>query len=182
MYLFIDESGDTGFTGSSTKYFVISIVVFTNINDMLQIQNQIENFKEKHKIKTELHSVNLSQEIKNDFFKSIKYHNIYIIYFEKKNANYNAKNLYVDMLRKIMKELSEDELKIRIDGKQNKKTQEINIFLRKHFKVNSFKMVDSKNDVLIQLADMVANRIYIKLKNNEKIDFSIKKCLCYLPD
>lgn len=34
MYLFIDESGDTGCKWSATQYFVISVVIFNNIYDL----------------------------------------------------------------------------------------------------------------------------------------------------
>jgi hypothetical protein len=87
------------------------------------------------------------------------------------------------MLKHLLKELPQNKLKIRIDGIKDKKTKEINISLRKEFEIKDFKMIDSKNDVLIQLADMVANIFYTKLKNNEiQKDLKIKKCLRYLPN
>lgn len=170
MYIFIDESGDTGCFGSAIKYFVIAIVIFDNVKNMQNIQQKIEEFKNLENLKNELHFCKTPDNIKDKFFNFIKNCD-----FKAKAICVNKQELYSEFLTSnpdklynyVLKLLLDslnvnDKLKIILDGKGNKKLEKQ---LKNYLKTNSklqiekIKTKDSRNDLLLQLADMVASSI-----------------------
>ncbi len=188
MLVFIDDSGDPGFKmekGSST-HFVIAMVCF---NDTLEAEKTTVTIKE---LKRDLKLGDL-EEFK--FFKSCRDYKIKFLETVKK-FDFKIRCLIVDKSLIYSPELrsSKDSFyayfikealknngnkifnaKIRIDGGGNKifrrnffgyLRQELNYGQRSIIK--NCKMVDSKSDPLIQLADMVAGSINRSQNKNKK--------------
>lgn len=95
-YLFIDESGNLGFSKSSSRYFIISTLI---IEDLVQIDKIIKNirrnkFKKELKNVMELKATKSSENIKFYIFKqvnSLKNAEIFHIILDK----YKVKSLFL---------------------------------------------------------------------------------------
>ena len=171
MYLFIDESGDTGFKGSSTEYFVISIIIFDSVENLQATQIRIEEFKKFENLNKELHFCKTPNDIRDRFFEAIKNCNFVAnaICVEKKKIYKdflinNPDKFYNYVLKMLLNSLNicEEKLSIILDGKGNKTLErELRKYLQNNSIINikKIKNKDSKADVLLQLADMVASCI-----------------------
>ena len=177
MYIFIDESGDTGISSSKTKkYFVISAIIFDSEYSLQETQKKIELFKRNERLKDELHFCKKNNLIRDKFFSYIKNSN-----FTVKAISVDKERLYSEYLKNnpdkfynyILKMLLEkmvldntntrnENLKIVLDEKGNKNLEkELKQYLQSNpqLRVSKLSVRDSKNDVLLQLADMVASAI-----------------------
>jgi hypothetical protein len=169
MFLFIDESGDPGFIGSSTKYFILSAVIFHNMVDLQETQDKVKEFIKIENLRSELHFVRTHKNIRNKFFDFIKDAKFQVkaicvnkeeMYKENKNRTDNLHDFILKMLLDSLK--IDEEMIIVLDGKGNKILQSK---LRNYLKLNTrlkikkLKIADSKKDILLQLADMVASAI-----------------------
>lgn len=179
MYLFIDESGDTGCNGSATQYFVISIIIFDNVNDMQDTQSKIEDFKRLEHLENELHFCKTPNDMRDKFFYFIK-----SCGFKSKAICINKKELYSEYLTNNPDKLynyalkllldslnTQEELKIILDGKGNKRLEkQLKQYLKTNPKLNVQKIrtKDSRSDVLLQLADMIASCIGHAYNKKEK--------------
>jgi len=188
MLVFIDDSGDPGFKiekGSST-HFVIAMVCF---DDTLEAEKTTVAIKE---LKRDLKLGDL-EEFK--FFKSCRDYKIKFLETIKKfdfkirclivdksliyspELRSSKDSFYAYFIKEVLKNNGNKifNAKIRIDGSGNKifrrnffgyLRQELNYGQRGVIK--NCKMVDSKSDPLIQLADMVAGSINRSQNKNKK--------------
>ncbi|MDR0423728.1 MAG: DUF3800 domain-containing protein [Rickettsiales bacterium] len=179
MYLFIDESGDTGTIRSPTRYFVIAVIIFDDTGNMNSISNAIEDFKNKEKINGELHFCKTPNNIKDKFFYFINKFNFkaksICVNKDELRSEFLIKNpekLYNYMLKLLLDNLNnEKHFNIIIDGKGNKVLErQLKSYLKTNtkLKVKNIKAKDSRSETLLQLADMVASAIgYSYNKNKE---------------
>lgn len=192
MLVFIDDSGDTGFkiNKGSTENFVISLVVF---NDNLEAEKTAVAIKElRRKLKfpddVEFKFNKSNKKIREKFLYTINSFNFKIRSLvvdkhkirsdELKNNKESFYGYFIKMALKYNND-SIYEAKIKIDGSGDRifrrsfltyLRRELNSKQRKVIK--NCKLVDSKGNVLIQMADMVAGSIrrsYDKNKNDSKI-------------
>ncbi|MCK5459933.1 DUF3800 domain-containing protein [Candidatus Parcubacteria bacterium] len=192
MLVFIDDSGDPGFklNKGSTTHFIISMVIF---DDELEAEKTAVAIKElKRKIgfreQTEFRFFKTRKDFRIKFLKTINKFDFRIrclvvdksiIYSNELKKDKNS--FYAYFIKEVLKNNNNSILnaKIRMDGSGNR------IFRRNFFtylrkELNSknrkimlnCKMVDSKNNVLVQLADMVAGSIN-RAQNKNKKDYNI---------
>lgn len=190
MIIFIDESGDPGFKiqSGSSKFFVLILVIFDNELNAQNASDRIKKFKSDMK---------KSSKYENKFNKLEKFERILFLE-EIKHCRFSIRGLIVDKETISPTNLSKDnnlyynfflkqllehnkliikDAKIHLDGASKRKfkkttTSYLRQGLRKNKKIKSIKFVNSKNDDLIQLADMVAGSIrrhYEGEKNDSKI-------------
>lgn len=187
MLVFIDDSGDTGFKlgEGSTNYFIIAMVIF---------DDELEAEKTAIAIKELKRKINFGDKTEFRFFKTC--HNYRIKFLETVNQyDFRIRALIVDKSKIYSAELKNNKnsfyayfikeaikksgtilrAKIRIDGSGDR------IFRRKFFTylrqelnnsnkkvMENCKMIDSKTDVLIQMADMIAGSINRAQNKEEK--------------
>lgn len=177
--VFIDESGDPGFkiNKGSSQYFVIALVIFQDELEAEETALIIKKYRRKigksnsyefkfNKSSNEFR-LNFLQEIKNCKF-------IARAIIVEKEVLYSSQlrsrkeSFYNYFLRKVLEKNNNTikNAKIRIDGSgerafrkelQSYLKQELNSETKKVMK--NLRFIDSKKDVLIQLADMVAGTI-----------------------
>ena len=194
MLVFIDDSGDPGFKLSkgSSLFFVISAVIF---NDNLEAEKTALSIKELRRELFRRDDVefkfNKSKKIiRLKFLENIKNYKFRVrcLVVEKKILRSpelkGNKNSFYGYTIKTMLKYSNDTIldaKIRIDGSGDRIFRKNFIsYLRKELNgkdrkiLKNCKFVDSKSDVLIQVADMVAGAIHRSYQNN-KVDSKIYK-------
>lgn len=131
------------------------------------------------RIKDELHFCNKSNLIRDKFFNYIKNSNFSVkaicVNKQELHSEYlidNPNKLYNYLLKMLLDSLKvESEIKIILDGKGNKTLEkQLKHYLKENSKLNvkKIKIQDSKKDVLLQLADMIASSIGHSYNKKEK--------------
>ena len=182
MLIFIDESGDPGFKieRGSSPYFVICCVCFEKEEYAEQTASYIKNFAVINDLKSELKFNKLTTKFRSEFFAEVKDapFRIHSIVFNKKEIyssilRNSKERFYNYATRKILDAIGGQiaNSKIKIDGGGSKEfRQELQKYLKAHLnsRFSKFGFVDSKSNVLIQLADMCAGAIHRSQRNDKK--------------
>ncbi len=198
MIVFIDDSGDPGFkiTKGSSRVFVICCVVF---DDELEAEKTAIKIKElrrrlKKSDRFEFKFNKCSRKIRVEFLKAIADSKFRVraivmpkekIYSEElKRSKESFYNFTIKMVLKHSAGTIKN-ARIRLDGRGNREfRRKLLVYLRKNLNTKERKIVknirfrDSRKDVLIQLADMVAgsiNRSFQTEKTDAQIYLEIVK-------
>jgi hypothetical protein len=194
MLVFIDDSGDAGFKigKGSSEFFIISAVIF---DDNLEAERTAISIKELRRelfgrddVEFKFHKS--KDENKKKFLEVVKKHNFRIrCLVVDKRLLYSPelrgdKNSFYSYIIKTMLKYSNQTIldaKIRIDGSGDRVFRRSFVsYLRRELNgnekkiVQNCKLVDSKSDVLIQLADMVAGAIH-RSYQRDKTDSQVYK-------
>lgn len=192
MLVFIDDSGDPGFKlgKGSSEFFIICAVIF---DDYLEAEKTALAIKELRRelfkrddVEFKFHKSRKETRIK--FLECVKKHDFRIrCLVVNKNILYSPvlrsdRNSFYGYIIKTMLKYSNDTIldaKIRIDGGGDRTFRKSFIsYLRKELNakekkiLQNCKLIDSKSDVLIQMADMIAgsiHRSYQEDKDDAKI-------------
>lgn len=174
MLVLIDESGCPGFklAKGSTPFFVVAMVIFKELKDAEETSKVIAKLREKLKINPEFKFSKTRSEIKDCFFNEISKYA-----FEVRAIVVDKSKIYSQKLRKstdafynyFLKTLMQNDsgvlndASIKIDGSGDKEFKKaLTSYLRQSIgqhKIKKFKFTNSRNDNLIQLADMIAGAI-----------------------
>lgn len=178
MLVFIDDSGDPGFKidKGSTTHFVISLIVF---EDTLEAERAALAIKElKRKIgfpdSFEFKFNKARKKIRKDFLTTVNPFEFTIrclvlekerIYSEELRSNKNS--FYSYAIKTALKHAPAiQEASVKIDGSGDRTFRKsFTTYLRKQLnsrekkKITTCKLVDSRSNVLIQMADMIAGSV-----------------------
>lgn len=191
MLVFIDDSGDTGFKfdRGSTSHFIIAMVIFDDELEAEETAIAIKKLKRKigFDYRTEFRFFKTKDSYKTEFLKTIKKFKFRIrclvvdkSLIHSSELQNNKNSFYAYFIKETLKNNNSTitDAKIRLDGGGNRNFRKTFItYLRKELNskdrkiMKNFKMVDSKRDVLIQMADMIAgsiNRSYDDKKKDYK--------------
>ena len=192
--IFIDDSGDPGFKldHGSSRFFVIACVIFDNPISAEYTAASLKMLKEKLGWKQErefkFHRANDKQ--KGLFFAAVKKHNFKIraIVVDKNKISEPAlkksESFYSYVVQKVLNDYTGMNLaRISLDGSGNrnfrkKSTTEIRQTINNGSRrMVEFRLVDSRDSVLIQLADMVAGAIAAKSDKTKRLKHDYLKML-----
>ncbi len=186
-YMYIDESGDLGFSAGSSKFLVISALV---VDDYRALDHIIKNMR-RNKFKKELAKMNELKAYK--LYDSLRFHmleklnlvsgvKIFHIILEKRKvfSNYSKQDkhkLYNYIAGKLAKNIlmSDVDVDIKIDKSKG------NIFLQKDFNDYFKRMLEENSDGIkckiehsyshswsgLQFADLIAWCCFQKFENND---------------
>lgn len=185
MLVLIDESGCTGFKSASSTHFVVGMVIFQTFHDAEETANIIHNIKKEIGSKREFRFSSCNNRQRDAFFEAIKKarFNVRLFVVEKRlirshDLRTNDELFISYCLKSMMKmRASGDPIKdatIKIDGKGSRHFKSAcTSYLRREMPpatIKKLKFSDSKNDVLIQLADMVVSAYSRPFHNPGKAD------------
>ena len=184
--IFIDDSGDPGFkfNRGSSHLFVIACVIFNSKISAEYTSASIKFLKERLGWKQErefkFHRANDKQ--KKLFFDTIKKQDFIIraIVVNKNTITnkslQNSESFYSQIIKMVLDNYKNMKLaRISLDGSGNKSfrkksTAELRRAINKNnYRMVDFRLVDSKDDVLIQLADMIAGAINAKYDKSKRL-------------
>ena len=189
MLVFIDESGDPGFSfeKGSSKIFVIVCVLFKDELEVEKAAVAIKDLRRKLQFsdKTEFKFNGSRKKIRLDFLNTIKPFSFTVRTLVVKKEHIrskqlkNNKNSFYNYFIKMVLHHNRDTIrnaKIRIDGSGDRQFRRNFLsYLRKELNnkdqkiIKNIKLVDSKENVMIQMADMLAGTIR-RYKEGEKDD------------
>lgn len=183
--IFIDDSGDPGFkfNRGSSRYFVVACVIFNSKISAEYTSANIKMLKEQMGWKQErefkFHRAN--DEQKKLFFDTIKKHNFMIratVVDKNKIVEptlRKSESFYSYVIKEALNNYADMKMaRVSLDGSGNKNfrkksTAEIRKTINKNNRrMVEFRLVDSKSDVLIQLADMIAGAINAKYDKTKR--------------
>jgi len=179
MLVFIDDSGDAGFklNKGSTEFFVISAIIF---DDNLEAEKTAVAIKElrrnlKFSDKVEFKFNKSRKAVRESFLQAVNKFDFRIrsLVVDKKiirsdELKNNKDSFYSYMIKTLLKYNNATILdaSIKIDGSGDRVFRRSFIaYLRKHLNskqrkiIKQCRLVNSKNNVLIQMADMIAGSI-----------------------
>ena len=182
MLIFIDDSGDPGFKieKGSSKVFVIACVIFDDELEAEKTAVAIKEFRRKMKFPDtmEFKFSKSRKEIRKGFLEVISKYKFRIraIVIEKEKIyseelRKSKESFYSYAIKMVLKydDKTLKEAKIRLDGHGERLfKRKLITYLRKELNVkerkviSQLKFVNSKNNVLIQMADMIAGAIHRK--------------------
>lgn len=179
MLVFIDDSGDPGFKldRGSSRFFVIVLIIF---RDSLEVEKTAVAIKELRRslgfpddMEFKFHKSR--RRVKEKFLKTVTPFDFTIrcVVVDKtlirSNELKNNKNSFYRYAIKMVLQHSNNEIldaRIKIDGSGDRVFRKnFTTYLRRYLNtehrkiMKNCKLLDSKNDVLIQMADMVAGAI-----------------------
>lgn len=192
--IFIDDSGDPGFkfNKGSSRYFVIACVIFDSKISAEYTSANIKMLKEQMGWKQErefkFHRADDRQ--KKLFFDALKRHDFRvraIVVDKSKVVQSNlrkSESFYTYVIKKMLDNFADMKMaRVNLDGSGNKSfrkksTAEIRKTINKdNRKMAEFHLVDSKGEVLIQLADMIAGAINAKYDKTKRLKHDYLKTI-----
>jgi hypothetical protein len=196
LIIFIDDSGDPGFkvTKGSSAVFVIALVIFDDPLDAEETALKIKRLRQKlnRPEKFEFKFNKCSKDFRCMFLNTITgaRFRVRAIVMPKNNIygkelRRSKESFYNYAIKMVLKHSDNTiiDAKIRIDGHGDRKfKQAMNNYLRKELNspgktiFTNLKIIDSKENVLIQLADMVAGAIH-RSYYNDKTDKDLYKSM-----
>jgi hypothetical protein len=180
LLVLIDESGCAGFKldKGSSPYFTLAMVIFNDFLEAEKASKKIAELKEGLRISNEFKFCKTHPNIRDKFFSSVS------------DCKFSVRALFVDKVKitsshlrqnsdafynyflKVLLDYDAGTLKnasIKIDGRGTKGlVKNIGSYLRKEIsnaKIKKIKFVDSQQDNLIQLADMVVGAVSLAHTN-----------------
>lgn len=174
MIVFIDESGDPGFklTRGSSSHFVIALVAFPDVGVIPEAKAALDGLAVRLSLPTEFKFSKSRDEVRDAFFECILRFDFCVrAIVVDKEAVYSTrlredKDSFYSFFVKSMLKFDNGLLKnarIVIDGSGDAAfRKQLGAYLRRHTGPGALKDVrfsDSKNDRLVQVADMCAGAI-----------------------
>lgn len=173
MLVVIDESGDPGFALGSSPYFIVVMVVFSTFLDAEIMAKSVTDIKQMLGVRRELKFSKVNDKVRKDFLISIchlpfKIRSIVIDKNFIRDSEYrkNSKKFAFYAMRHLITSSHKIFMRntvIKIDRCGDRMVRDaFASYLRQNIPqglLKSIKFVDSKNDSLIQLTDMIAGAI-----------------------
>lgn len=195
MIVFIDEAGDPGFKlqQGSSEYFVIALIIFDDFLEAEKCSVAIKELRRKLKLddRFEFKFNKTNKKFRLKFFQTVRSYKFRVrtividknlIRSEKLRTNKESFYNYTVMqvLKQSNKSIKNAKLKFDKRGERTLRN-ELRVYLsrrldNKNNKIFSdLKFVDSRQNTLIQLADMVAGAIFSGFSGKEKDYLAILK-------
>lgn len=197
--IFIDDSGDPGFkfNRGSSRYLVMACIIFDSKISAEYTSASIKMLKEQMKWRQErefkFHRAN--DEQKKLFFDTIRKHNFKIrtIVVDKSKivepTLRKSESFYNYVIKEVLSNFNDMKMaRVSLDGSGNKSfrkksTADIRKTINKNNRrIVEFRLVDSRSEVLIQLADMVAGAINAKYDKTKRFKHDYLKVIRNLID
>ena len=197
MLVFIDESGDAGFKlgKGSSDVFVVALVIFDDNLDAEETALKIKRFRREinksDKFEFKFNKTRRANRIKFlETIKDCKFRVRAIVFKKNKLVSENlikSKDKFYNYAVKLVLKHNNNSIKnaqIRIDGLGERSFKKsLQVYLRKELNtkdkkiLENLKFVDSKKNVLIQLADMISGAIRRSYDNSKTDTVEYKKII-----
>lgn len=168
--IFIDDSGDVGIKIHSSSHLVMSAVVFSD--DLVAEEVALEMRKFRRQLGWSDDHEYKFNKTKKDYIKQVLHlvsgydFAVYAVVVNKSQFKTMPKNLYNDSISELLRLVPLSQASIKVDGSSGTDyTKRAVSYIRKNTNVETgqireIKFGDSKENVLLQLADLVASSIF----------------------
>ncbi len=168
--IYIDDSGDAGIKAHSSSHLVMSAVVFDD--DLVAEEVALELRKFKRRLGWSDDHEYKFHNTKKDYIKQVLRlasgydFTVYAVIVNKAQFRTTPKNLYNDSISKLLRQIPLKNASIKVDGGSGTDYAKRAVsYIRKNAntkagQINDIRFGDSKENVLLQLADLVAGSLY----------------------
>ena len=193
MRIFLDESGDLGFTQKSSKYFVIGLLIAKNEKEVENCVKRTRTAKLKKKFKEvpELKFNQSNDAVRKYLLKCVsskdieihgivlKKHQVYDYLKDHRNKIYNYLTGF--LMDKIITSPEERQLIVILDKFLSKESREdynqyikgkLSEFIKKNIKIE-VEHKDAMSERCLQVVDFIAGAIFNKYERNENRYYAI---------
>lgn len=174
MRIYIDESGDTGYTKKSTRYFILTAVIVEDPFVLRRIAKNVHKGKRDKKKANILHAYSEIDSTKNKLIKNLADIDIRCFVIKIKKTNKVIPDIYLYSLKKMAEYFkSHNTIEIVIARKDTRKHYNksiIDMFKNHGTNVLFSDMVSEKS---LQIADFYSWCIFTHLENNNS-DYFLK--------
>nr|DAE15332.1 MAG TPA: Protein of unknown function (DUF3800) [Siphoviridae sp. ct5qs5] len=166
--VFIDESGDPGFKAKSSANFSFALVVFEDTEQAEEAEKAINNAAVLSRHLSEFKYSKTCNHVKDIFFNEIskcsfRAKALYVNKMEitSEELRNNANKFYNFFLKQVITHAQLSDASLKLDGKKDTVKKELVSYIRAQAQkeVAKIRYEDSKNNRLIQLADMIAGLV-----------------------
>jgi len=176
--VFIDDSGDPGFKGASSSHFVVACAIF--MDDLVAEEVSLTMRKYRRSIgwddEREFKFVKMKKEYVKELLRLVVKFDFQIsavIVDKSKVKRIKPKNFYNVIVQELLERTPLESASVRIDGRGGTNyIRAATVYFRKTTNVKERKIidiryVDSKGNMLIQLADLIAGSIFRSTQVNK---------------
>lgn len=162
--VFIDESGDPGFKANSSQNFAFALIIFEKSHDAEETEFAIQQAAVRSRHLSEFKYSKTCNKVKDVFFEEIAncQFRAKVLYVNKmlvtsSELRSNANKFYNYFLKQVLTHANLKKASVKLDGKKDAVKMELVNYIRTQAgdTVSKIKYEDSKNNRLIQLADMI---------------------------
>ena len=174
QFIFIDDSGDTGLVGSATNYFIVAAVLVVNSDNYARLVTAMNGFRAGLGW-NELDELKFNKTRKTVIKRLLKFiqqfdFESYALVVDKAKMTVpprlsSGETLYLYAIKELLLKLKLNDPVVVIDGVADKKhIQRTRTYIRQALRQHGVEksrisFVDSRKDVLVQLADVIAGSI-----------------------
>jgi hypothetical protein len=181
LYIYIDESGDTGYTKRSTKYFILTALIVDDIFTLSRIAKNVYKSKLNNRKFNILHAYRESNRIKDKLIKEINNIDVKCIVFILNKREQKIEDPYLYLLEKLAKYFSQSK-KVNITLAKKDTRRSYNINISKIFEIYNIKLIfsDPSSDKNLQIADFYSWAVFVKLEYDQSNYFEKLKNVYFL--
>jgi Protein of unknown function (DUF3800) len=172
-YIYIDESGDTGYTKKSTRYFILTAVMTDDLFVLRRIAKNVHRGKRDKKKANILHAYSEIDYVKNKLIKNLADTNIQCFVIKIKKNNKVILDIYLYTLKKMAEYLKYCNVtEIVIARKDTRKYYNKSIIdMFKGYGINIL-FSDMFSEKALQIADFYSWCIFTHLEHHNSNYFS----------
>ncbi len=178
MYAFIDESGESGFSSKSSKYFIVAAITFEETTTPRRIAKNIFTKARLYKQGlNQIHSSDISVSVKKKLIKELSKYK-FDITFSIVNKNATNKDYYLETLFNSLQKLKKNNIDlVTIATKDNRKIVKDKILEFANLMGIDVEFSTPTSEKALQIADFVAWSLFQKYEKGDSfyIDAILKK-------
>lgn len=169
----IDESGDTGSSSKSSKYFVVCAVVVDNLDTLRRLARDIHRKKYNKKKGNILHAYAESPELRNKIVKKLNLLNIRCVACVIKKDKNTIEDIYIRATKNLASYFDGQDVEVIIVAKRDTRKSYNNNILD-IYKEHNIKAVfsDPSKDKSLQIADFYSWSVYSHFEKSNSIYFN----------
>ena len=189
MLVFVDESGDAGLKidAGSSEYFIVTLVLFEDRDEALRADEQINTLRKEldFRLDFEFHFNKLNSALRERFLAAVAphgffYHSIVINKAKLTGKDFQFKDSFYKYACSLVFENAKpylDSATVVIDGSGSREfKRQLTAYLKKRINdrhgdyqhIKKVKIQDSKNNNLLQLADMICGAVARSYKADKR--------------
>lgn len=181
--IFIDDSGDPGFKGTTSSNFIMASAVFIDPRVATEVNKVISDFRQSlgWQEEAEFKFRKTNKQIIKRLLQAVRQYDfkVYAVYVDKSSYErmlpvFDREKLYNWTVKELLRIIPMHEASVKIDGRSSKEHKlRVVSYLRheintaKQYKIKKIKTEDSVKDNLIQLADLIAGSINRAMQPNK---------------
>jgi len=173
---YIDESGDTGYTKKSTRYFILTAVIVDDAFMLRRIAKNVYKHKKDKKGVNMLHAYNESDKVKNRLVEEIEQVKIECVVFTLDKSKIYKKDPYMHLLEKLVKYFKEISINhivlAKIDTRKSYNNKIKDLFIVNNLKLT---LTDPCLEKSLQIADFYSWCIFSYLESDSDEYFNFLK-------